>query len=177
VPKVAGFPPVRRYIIKEIPIDPKTGKNLQIGITGLLFDPEERISRTDFDVRDPEESLRQVIEEMQANTDYRVVLTEQTLGKAISLAVSLPAISLMVVSHDYSVAADPQQVGDALLVITVNEGRMISEARLAVDIASSSLKVDTRFIPLDRTVPDDPAMAELERKASAELAEFKKNNR
>jgi len=176
-PKVAGFPKVRRYIVKEIPIDPKSGKNLRIGITGVLFDPEERVSRAEFEVQDPEKSLRQVVEEMKADTDYRVVLTEQTLGKDISLAVSLPAISLMAVSHDYSVAADPQQVGDTLLFITVNEGRMISEARVAVDMTSSRISLETRFIPLDRTVPGDPAMAELERRANAELAKFKEANR
>src|SRR5512143_3697023 len=30
-PKVAGFPKIKRYIVKEIPIDPKTGRSLRIG--------------------------------------------------------------------------------------------------------------------------------------------------
>ncbi len=176
-PRVAGFPDIQRYIIREIPIDPKTGQRVRVGLTGLLYDPEERVSRTDFEVQDPEIAIRQVIEELRGKTDYRIVLTDQTLGKAISLAITSPGISLMLVAHDYAVAADPQQVGDTLLVISVNEGRMISEVRLAVETASSNIRVQTRFIPLDRTVPDDSAMAELERRALAEIDDFKKKNK
>jgi 2',3'-cyclic-nucleotide 2'-phosphodiesterase (5'-nucleotidase family) len=176
-PNISGFPAVQRYLIKEIPIDSNTGKRVRIGITGLLFDPEERVSRSDFDVQDPEQAVRQVIEELKGKTDYRILLTDQTLGKAISLAVMVPGISLMLVSHDYAVAADPQQVGDTLLVVPVNEGRMINEVRLAADAASSNLRVEIRFVPLDRTVPDDSAMAELQHQALAQLSEFDKKNR
>ena len=37
-PKVNNFPVVQRYILKEYPVDSKTGKRVRIGITGLLID-------------------------------------------------------------------------------------------------------------------------------------------
>jgi 2',3'-cyclic-nucleotide 2'-phosphodiesterase (5'-nucleotidase family) len=173
-PRVANFPAIQRYIIREMPFGPNRERIVRVGITGLLFDPEERVSRTDFEVSDPDQAAKEIISEMQGKTDYRVVLTDYTLGKAISLAVKVPGISVLLVSHDYAVAADAEQVGDVLLIIPVNESRMISEVRIGADPALSRFKVQTRFVPLDRTLPDDPAMAELQRKALAEVEEFNK---
>lgn len=173
-PRAANYPAVQRYIIKEIPLDPKGAGMVRVGITGLLFDSEERISRADFEVVEPEKAARDMMEEMKGKTDYRIVLTDQPLGKAISMAITVPGISMLLVAHNYADAADAQQVGQALLLMPVNEGRMISEVRLALDPAASRFNVQTRFVPLDRTVPDDPVMSELQRKAESEIDEIKR---
>ncbi len=173
-PRVANFPRVRRFIIKDVPIDENSGRHIRVAITGLLSDPEERISRSDFEVEDLEAAARQVLAELEGKADYFVVLTDDTLGKAISLAVNVPGISLLVVAHDYAVANDAQLVGNTLLVVPLNEGRVISEVRLSRDSASSGFRPTARFVPLDRNVPDDPEMAGLQRRAQAQLDESKK---
>jgi 2',3'-cyclic-nucleotide 2'-phosphodiesterase (5'-nucleotidase family) len=172
--KVPNFPQVQRYVIKEFNVDSNAGsKGFRIGITGLLFDPQERISRQDFEVLDYQQAAREVMAEITSRTDYRVILTDMDLGKAISLAIQVPRINLILVAHNYEGASEPQQVGDTLIATSINEGRGINEVRLNVGKAG---KVDTqsRFVPLDKTVPDDPILGELVRKAQAELDKVRK---
>ena len=173
-PKAASFPAVRRSIIKEVSVDPKTGRKFRVGITALLFDPEERISRGDFAVEDPAVAARKVIAELRPATDYRVVLTDADLGRAMSLAIGVPGINLLVVSHDYVAASDAQQIGDTLIVVTVNEGRMFSDVRLQVPAGSARIQAEMRFVPLDRTIPDDAAMGEFVRRGQTAVDDVKK---
>ncbi len=170
--KVAGFPVIHPYVVRELVLDDRTGKKLRLGITGLLYDPGERISRTDFDVERPEVAVRRVIDQMREKCDYSVVLTDSDIGRAISLAVLVPAINLMVVAHDYEELAEPQQVGNTLITIPANQGRYVTEVRLALNPASQEMGVTARFVPLDRTIPDDPAMRELIRKARTAVEEL-----
>jgi hypothetical protein len=171
--RVPNFPAIQRYLIREPPLDAKTGRKLRIGITGLVFDPEHRISSEEFEVTEPAVAAKQVIGELSPKTDYRVVLTDTDIGKAISLAVQVPKINLIVVAHNYEEISEAQQVGETLIAIPANEGRLLSEVRMALG-RSSEISVESRFVQLDRTVPDDAAMAELIRKAQAAVDEFKR---
>ncbi len=168
------FPAIQRYVLRELATGTGGAKTVRVGITGLLFDQDDRISRSDFTVEEPRTAARRVIAEMREKTDYRVVLTDLDLGKAISLAVGVPGISMLVVARNYEELSEVQQVGETLIVIPVNEGRMISEVRLGFDLGSRKVDLQARFVPLDKAVPDDPAMAELIRKAEAEVEAFKK---
>lgn len=169
VPKLARFPAVRRSVIREIPLDTRSARMVRVGITGLLHDREERISRADFTVEDPAAAARAVIRELASKTDYRIVMTDMDLGRAISLAIAVPGINLLVVSHNYAVLQEAQQVGDTLIAVPANEGRMLSEVRMALRGGSGEVQVEARFVPLDATVPDDPAMAELIRRAQQDV--------
>src|SRR5206468_11418664 len=120
--KIQNFPGVQRYLIQAVNLP--GDRRIRVGITGLLFDPEERISRREFQIQEPQAAARQVIEEMRDKTDYRIVMTDMDLGKAISLAVLVPDINLILVAHNYEAVSEPQQVGGTLIVIPVNEGRM-----------------------------------------------------
>jgi hypothetical protein len=97
-------------------------------------------------------------------------MTNMDLGSALSLAIAVPGINLLVVTHNYEEISEPQQVGETLLAIPVNEGRMLSEIRLAVPMESDRLQAETRFVPLDRTIPDDPGMGELIKRAQDAVA-------
>lgn len=172
--KVPNFPPIQRYLIKEYSLDPAAGgKRIRVGITGLLSDPHERISRREFQIQDPTAAARQVVEEIRDKTDYRIVLTDMDLGKTISLAVLVPGVNLIVVAHNYESISEPQKVGDTLVVIPVNEGRMLSEVRLVYGAGSEEPEFHARFVSLDRTVPDDPVMGELVRQAQLQVDSFR----
>ena len=167
-PKLDHFPGVRRSIVKEITVDEKSGRKVRIGITGLLHDPEERISRADFIVEDPTNAARAIVAELSSKTDFRVVMTDMDLGRGLSLAIAVRGINLLVVSHNYVALQEAQQIGDTLIVVVVNEGRMLNEVRLALPVGSDSVQAEARFVPLDRTIPDEPGMAELIRRAQTE---------
>ena len=103
-------------------------------------------------------------------TDFRIFMTNMDPGSALSLAIAVPGAGLLVVTHNYEEISGPQQVGETLVAIPVNEGRMLSEIRLAVSSGTDRLQAETRFVPLDPTIPDDPAMAELIRRARCAMA-------
>jgi 2',3'-cyclic-nucleotide 2'-phosphodiesterase (5'-nucleotidase family) len=170
VPKAPNFPAVKRSIIKAIELGPPAGGKYRIGISGLLHDPEGRIPRADFQVQDPTAAAREVVAELLPKTDFRIFMTNMDLGSALSLAIAVPGINLLVVTHNYEEMSEPQQVGETLIAIPVNEGRMLSEIRLAIPPGSDKVQAEARFVPLDRTVPDDPAMVDLIRRAQDAVA-------
>ncbi len=172
--KVPNFPAIQRYLIKELPTSGKGGRRLRVGITGLLFDPQERTSRSEFTVQDAPSAARKIVDELMDKTDVRIVLTDMDLGRAISLAVTVPGINFLVVTHNYETISEAQQVGESLLIIPVNEGRMLSEVRLGLLPDSDKIDIHTRLVPLDRTVPDEPKMGELILKAQSALDQFLK---
>jgi hypothetical protein len=101
---------------------------------------------------------------------FRIFMTNMDPGSALSLAIAVPGINLLVVTHNYEEVSEPQQVGETLIAIPVNEGRMLSEIRLAVAAGTDSLQAETRFVPLDPAIPDDPAMADLIKRAQESVA-------
>jgi hypothetical protein len=172
--KLPNFPAVQRYIVKELQVDPKAGKPLRVGITGLLVDSEERISRTEFQVQKPEDAARQIVAELSSKANYVIILTDMDLGQAIRLAVVVPGINMIVVSHDYAAPTEAQQVGDALIVGPIHEGQMLSEVRLNIKSGANKMDIESHTIPLNETVPDDPLLGELIRKAKAEVGKAEK---
>jgi hypothetical protein len=172
--KLANFPAIQRYIIKEFQVDPKAGKSLRVAITGLLSDPEERISRQDFQIQKSQDAARQIMSELSGKSDFVIILTDMDLGQAISLAVLVPGIHMIIVAHDYSAPTDPQQVGDTLVLGPINEGRMLTEVRMTVKSGSQNAEIESHTVPLDRTVPNDPVLGELIRRAQAELEKAQK---
>ena len=174
-PKIENFPKLERFRLRDLAAG-AGGAPIRVGITGLLFDPQERLSRREFAVVDPQTAARQVVSELKEKTDYRVILTDLDLGRAISLAIAVPDVDLIVVARNYESVVEPQQIGDTLIVVPINEGRTVGEVRVQRARGIEKRQVDARFAPLDRTVPDDPALGDLVRKAQAELDEFRKKN-
>jgi hypothetical protein len=171
VARVPNFPRFDRYRVKEVRVD---GKSFRIGITGLLLDPEERLSRREFKVAEPQAAIREVLEELKDKVDYRIVLTEMDIGKVISMALAVPGIELIVLGHNYHHPVEPQEIGDSLVVVPINEGRALTEVRLAIGAPAGQPRYGARLVGLDRTVPDDPAMGEMLRKAQAEIEAFRR---
>jgi 2',3'-cyclic-nucleotide 2'-phosphodiesterase (5'-nucleotidase family) len=172
--KIPSFPAIQRYILKPVQIDPTAGKPLRIAISGLLSDPEERISRKEFQVTKPQDAAREIMEELKGKADFVIFLTDLDLGQVISLAVVVPGINMIVVSHDYPAPTEAQQIGDSMVLGPINEARMISEVRFTIKSGAEKVGIESHTIGLDRTVPDDPVMAELIRRAQAEVDKAQK---
>lgn len=170
VPKVANFPPVKRSIIREIDLGRPAGGKYRIGISGILSDPEGRIPPSEFEVLDATAAARDVVAEMLPKTDFRILMTNMDLGSALSLAISVRGINLLIVTHNYEALSEPSQVGETLIVIPINEGRMLNEIRMAVQMGSDKVEAEARFVSLDGTVPGDPAMEDLIRRAQDAVA-------
>ncbi len=172
--KVPNFPVIQRYVLKELKVSPQSGKPLRVAITGLTVDPDGRLSPRDFQLQKPDAAARQVVSDLQGKADYVIVLSDMGLGEAISLAVTVPGINMISISHNYTQPTEPQQVGDTVVVGPVNEGKMLTEIRFNVKSGSERLQMESRSVGLDRSVPDDPAMGELVRKAQTEVAKEQK---
>jgi hypothetical protein len=172
-PKLPGFPKVERFIIRNVPAG--GGQLIRVGITGVLRDPDERLKRTEFEVREAAASAREAFAAMRDRTDYRVLLADVDLGRAISLAVAAPGFEVVVVAHNYAVLNDAQQIGESLLIVPINEGRMVNEVRVRMEGTSTQAEVQCRYVPLDENVPDDPSMKLLVGRAQAEVEIFKRS--
>jgi 2',3'-cyclic-nucleotide 2'-phosphodiesterase (5'-nucleotidase family) len=172
--KLPNFPAFQRFIIKELQVDPKAGRPLRVGITGVIADPEERISRKDFEIQKPDDAARKLVADMNGKADYIILVTDMGLGQAISLAFGVPGIHMIVVVHDYAAPTEAQQVGESLVLGPVNEGRMLSEVRLNVRSGAQRVEIESHLVSLDRTVPDDPKMAEMAKKAQSEVDKIQK---
>ena len=61
-----------------------------------------------------------------------------------------------------------------MVIGPVNEGRMISEVRLNIRSGVEKLDIESHLVALDRTIPDDPELGELVRKAQAEVDKIQK---
>jgi 2',3'-cyclic-nucleotide 2'-phosphodiesterase (5'-nucleotidase family) len=173
--RMARFPKILPYVIKEYPHNLQKSAMIRVAVTGLLSDPEGRISRSSFQIEDVATAARRFVDRTQGKVHYRIVLTDMDLGNASSLAINVPGIDLILVAHNYSAISDPQQIGQTLIVIPVNEGRMISEVRMTMKPGTAGAEIETRFVPLDLTVPSDPEMKALEIKAQKAVEEFKKS--
>jgi hypothetical protein len=171
-PKAGNFPAIQRFLVREFDLGAGAPRpKLSVGITGVLFDPRERISRREFEVKEPVSAVREVLGEIRGRVDYFIVLTDMDLGRSLSMAIVVPGIDLLAVCHNYEAISEPQQVGDSLLVLPVNEARMISEVRVLFE--NNKASSHSRFVPLDATVPDELSMGELVKQAQAELDRFR----
>ncbi len=173
----ANYPSIQRFIVREYVIESQRGRKVRVGVTGLLEDPDERVAHAGLLVEEPVAAARKIVEEMARQTDYRIVLTDMDLGKAISLAINVPKIDLILVSHDYQDASETQQVGETLVVTSATDARMVSEIRMIFDFDNGRADVQSRIVPLDKSIPDDPTMADLVRSVEAEVREAVKPGR
>jgi 2',3'-cyclic-nucleotide 2'-phosphodiesterase (5'-nucleotidase family) len=115
---------------------------------------------------------RLVLEELRSRADYLVFLVDCDAGRAVSLAALLPSIDLIAVAHNYLEITEPHQVANTLIATPASGGRLLSEIRIGTGTVPDAVAVTTRFVPLDKSLPDDPAMGELIRKAQAELEQL-----
>lgn len=147
---------VERYLITEV-------GGVSIGVTAAtpqdlyaLGDPRQGLWAQ---VGDPIEGVSRVVQEMRDQVDLVVVLSHLGSDRTRLLAESVPGVDIFINAHYRRPGGLIDRVGDALIGEFNLEARALSQLDLKVD-GRAMAEYRLREIPLDPSVPDDPAQAQ-----------------
>ena len=143
----------------------KTIGSMKIGITGVTsktvyetVPAAQTMATSDFKFRDPFESLKPVVADLQKQTDVVVVLGHVGAGDARRLAEEVPGIDVVIAGHNPGYMPSPDRVGDVLIVRAGTRGQY--GAKLNITLDNSGKVVDYKGVaePLNESMVVDAAV-------------------
>lgn len=137
------------------------------GITGV--DSDECAPMSGMELRDPVETAKRVVEEAteQCQTAYGadpVVIclshsgTENGKGEDYELAQKVDGIDVIISGHTHTTLEQPIEVNDTYIVSAGENSKNLGVLTLTRTQDGVELK-DSRLVPVDERVPEDPEMA------------------
>jgi len=143
-----------------------TVQGVRVGLLGLCFIHEEYPSSWVLKMEPPADAARRLIPQLRKNADLVIALNHIGIDADRKLAASVPGIDLIVGGHSHTVLREGERVtgpaGREVLIVQAGEylhyiGRVDLELQRKGD-AWILQKSAARLIPLDATVPEDPAI-------------------
>ena len=137
------------------------------GITGV--DSDECAPMSGMELHDPVETAKRVVEEAteQCQTAYGadpVVIclshsgTEKGKGEDYELAQKVDGIDVIISGHTHTTLEQPIEVNDTYIVSAGENSKNLGVLTLTRTQDGGELK-DSRLVPVDERVPEDPEMA------------------
>ncbi len=137
------------------------------GLTGV--DSDECAPMSGMELRDPVETAKRVVEEAteQCQTAYGadpVVIclshsgTEKGKGEDYELARKVDGIDVIISGHTHTTLEQPIEVNDTYIVSAGENSKNLGVLTLTRTQEGVELK-DSRLVPVDERVPEDPEMA------------------
>ena len=137
------------------------------GLTGL--DSDECAPMSGMELHDPVETAKRVVEEAteQCQTAYGadpVVIclshsgTEKGKGEDYELAQKVDGIDVIISGHTHTTLEQPIEVNDTYIVSAGENSKNLGVLTLTRTQEGVELK-DSRLVPVDERVPEDPEMA------------------
>lgn len=137
------------------------------GLTGV--DSDECAPMSGMELRDPVETAKRVVEEAteQCQTAYGadpVVIclshsgTEKGKGEDYELARKVDGIDVIISGHTHTTLEQPIEVNDTYIVSAGENAKNLGVLTLTRTQDGVELK-DSRLVPVDERVPEDPEMA------------------
>lgn len=137
------------------------------GLTGL--DSDECAPMSGMELRDPVETAKRVVKEAteQCQTAYGadpVVIclshsgTENGKGEDYELARKVDGIDVIISGHTHTTLEQPIEVNDTYIVSAGENSKNLGVLTLTRTQDGVELK-DSRLVPVDESVPEDPEMA------------------
>ena len=137
------------------------------GLTGV--DSDECAPMSGMELRDPVETAKRVVEEAteQCQTAYGadpVVIclshsgTEKGKGEDYELARKVDGIDVIISGHTHTTLEQPIEVNDTYIVSAGENSKNLGVLTLTRTQDGVELK-DSRLVPVDERVPEDPEMA------------------
>ncbi|MBU8921904.1 MAG: hypothetical protein KOO63_08795 [Bacteroidales bacterium] len=151
------FPPT---VIKEV-------RGTKIGIMALLA--ERPAEEGDIEIRDPVAEGLIVMEELQRETDYTILLAHMRKEKLREVITALDGLDLVIRGHAASGQAAREDCADTLggifeefgipVLFAGEKGKAIGMAGIGFDESGKPALIDTVLIELERSMPRDPEIA------------------
>jgi len=149
--------PGKKYIVEQF-------TDIKIGITGTINPAYqkylERESQEQFRIKEQEENLDLVLQEMSPECDYIVLISHSGLDKDEQLAERFPNINLIIGGHSQILTKKPKVVGETVIVQGGESGYRLGTIYLTFN--NNKLKnLKNKFILLDKDIPDHPEIVKL----------------
>lgn len=101
---------------------------------------------------------RHVRELREQGADIVVVLSHLGLPQDVKLAARVPGIDVLLSGHTHNRLQEPIRVGGTILIQSGCHGSFVGRLDLELDEGGRIAEVRHRLIPLDDTIPPDPAL-------------------
>jgi len=156
------FGPARDRLLKEL-------GGIRVGIFGLTMPETESLSSPGSNVvfLSPLEGARQAVERLQGDgSQLFVAVTHQEMAQDQLLARALP-LDLILGGHEH----DPltAEVGRTVITKAGSDGAFVVRVDYWMSPSGAVRSRRHRFVPVTRTIPEDPAMAALVQQYTARL--------
>ena len=143
---------------------------IRVAVFGVLgVDADECAPMSEMEFEPIADAAKRVVAEIQAKEEADFIVcvshsgTENGKGEDYELAKAVPGIDVIISGHTHSTTPEPIRVGDTVIVscgeYTQNLGRLTVSKQPVTDPAVEVLEYE--LIPVDETVPADPAMTAL----------------
>jgi 2',3'-cyclic-nucleotide 2'-phosphodiesterase (5'-nucleotidase family) len=160
------LPWTREYIIKEV-------GGVKVAILGVLNpDDAKQITHQPYmeglEVIPPETALKRLLPEVRGKADLVILLSRFDLGKTGELVQAAKGIDVAISSGDMLFYGEPLE--NTLTLQTGSLGKTMGLLKISLNEKRVSVS-EKRYVPLDRSVPDNGEIArlvEMHKKAQAE---------
>ncbi|MBM3460959.1 MAG: hypothetical protein FJX76_02550 [Armatimonadetes bacterium] len=159
------FPGTKPYTTKQL-----AGMNIAfIGVvTQDMATKTHPNVATGMSVANIAETLKTLVPKVRADgADAVVVLAHESYNDCKEVAKQVDGIDLLLAAHDHKVVLDAEQVitpngGRTTLIEAGSHGQYLGHSRLVVDPAAKTVvRVEGHLIPIDRGIPEDPAVQKI----------------
>ncbi len=154
-PAGTGFEYLKRYSIQEVVLP--NGWPVKIGFLGIA-DPRMVKPNSGFKAKDPLVAIAEVLPEIKDKVDLVVVIGEMTEETADKIAEKFPQVYAVLRSERSMRMTRPRQVSNALIMSSVERGRMLGQITLMLDSEKKVASYTYKYIDLNQSVQDDPAL-------------------
>lgn len=179
-PDVAGFSVLPADALRGLPLVSAsiTGPGIarwrvierggvKVGITGIAAADPTLAQAQGYRVGRPEDAV-ETVRALAAEADVVVLLAWHAPEAAKAIAKAVPEVDVVIDANRHTAQEEPFLVGDAVWVFSMHEGQRVGELRLGLDGGRVTSAFD-RQIDMDPQVPDDRALADLQRQARAAI--------
>ncbi len=171
VPASTDRLPFKPYVIEEVRGKRLGSKPIRVGIVGVTEKPAAAGSPTGgYVVSDPIEAVKRVVPELRKKCDLLVVLAYVDREQAKRVGASVPGIDLVLAAHQFPLYNAVDEAGDAVVAYVASQTKWLGEIRLYTSKDAKAPVISNyvhRDVPLDTSIPDDPAAAKLTTDARA----------
>ncbi len=171
--------PVTDYVILEPARTMDNGGTwrVKVAVFGVMgLDSHQCAPMSGMEYEPMVDAARRVVAEIKAKEDPDFIIclshggTEAGKGEDYELAQKVPGIDLIISGHTHTQLADAIQVNDTRIVSCGEYAKNLGSIRLERDPNTGKLRdLGLNLIPLDASVPDNPAMKTMAEQLQAEV--------
>ena len=154
-PESAGFEVLKKYAVHETVLS--NGWPVKIGFLGVA-DPRMVKPNSGFSTKDPVEAIGEVLPEIKGKVDLIMVIGEMTEETADKIAGKFPDVYAVLRSERSMRMTRPRQVSNALIMSSVERGRMLGQITLVLDSGKKVASYTYKYVDLNQRIPGNPAL-------------------